>query len=286
MSGAITTTPGTLLQVRSPGGTAPFVLVAGEAGKCYYLPNNLRNRPMLDLLTEWEAVDATLAAAELDQLEPASDFEVIAPITYPRAVLCAGANYLDHLQEMGIEPPAVTPPPFFFLKPPTTTVVGSGSTVPLPAGEDPRLDYEAELVVVIGRTARRVDPGEAFDYVAGYTIANDLSARGRFIRPNPIGAAFAFDWLGHKSQDGSCPLGPGLVPARLVADPSALAIRTEVNGVVKQDNTTCEGRVQMGHAHPSACCLRWPATEVSPTSRLSHHTFSMARAVARTLSTT
>ncbi|MFG1667711.1 fumarylacetoacetate hydrolase family protein [Streptomyces sp. Y7] len=214
------------------------MVVADGAGKYRHLPHELRNKPMMDLLTEWETVDAVLAASEQDQLEPVSDFEVIAPITYPRAVLCAGANYVDHFEEMGIERPAVAPPPFFFLKPPVTTVVGPDAAVALPAGDNPRFDYEAELAVVIGRTTRRVAPDEALDHVAGYTIANDLSARGRFVREDAIGAPFAFDWLGHKSQDGSCPLGPGLVPARLVGDPSALAIRTEVNGAVKQDNTT------------------------------------------------
>jgi 2-keto-4-pentenoate hydratase/2-oxohepta-3-ene-1,7-dioic acid hydratase in catechol pathway len=78
-------------------------------------------------------------------------------------------------------------------------------------------------------------PAEAGSYVAGYTVADDLSARGRFSRPNAVFAAFAYDWLGQKAQDGSCPIGPGIAPVWTVPDIEDQRMRLWVNGDLKQD---------------------------------------------------
>ena len=206
-------------------------------------PSELDGVTMLEVLNGWDDSGAMIRAA-LDDVppDPAAlvDAHVVAPVTYPPAVICAGANYVDHFEEMGIPRPAAPPPPFFFLKPPTTTVIGDGAPIRMPAGDDVRLDWEGELAIVIAHRVRDLSADQVGDHIAGYTIANDISARGSFRRSAPLAPPFAFDWLGHKGRDGSCPVGPALVPAHLVGDPQNLRIRTWVNGELVQDSTTAE----------------------------------------------
>ncbi|WP_375433289.1 fumarylacetoacetate hydrolase family protein [uncultured Friedmanniella sp.] len=190
---------------------------------------------MVELLDRWDELGPLLRALELDRLEIVEDARLTTPITFPRKVLCAGANYFSHTDEMGTARPDPDATPFFFLKPPTTTVVGPGAVVPLPAGEDPRYDWEGELAVVIGRRARRVSQADARAVVAGYTVADDLSARGRFARPDAVFPPFGYDWLGHKAQDGSCPIGPGIAPAWALPDIEASRLTLTLNGEVQQD---------------------------------------------------
>jgi 2-keto-4-pentenoate hydratase/2-oxohepta-3-ene-1,7-dioic acid hydratase in catechol pathway len=115
-------------------------------------------------------------------------------------------------------------------------VVGPGAQV---FSTSTALDWEAELAVVIGLRARNVGQDEALDYVAGYCAANDLSARERGKRDkiDPL-SPFKYDWIAHKNFDGSCPLGPWLVPAFDVPDPQALAIKLWVNDTIRQDSNT------------------------------------------------
>src|SRR5699024_9043260 len=107
-----------------------------------------------------------------------SDARLVAPLRYPGKVVCVGANYHTHLAEMGIEPLSEPPIPYFFLKPPSTSVIGPYDDIVLPADPDARVDWEVELGVVIGRQGRAVQPDEALGHVAGYTVVNDVSARG------------------------------------------------------------------------------------------------------------
>lgn len=171
-----------------------------------------------------------------------------APLLYPGTIYCAGANYADHVAEMARAQNLPPPPdprtlglkPWFFIKPARSTVVGPGARVARPRGSQ-KLDWEAELVAVIGRTARDVPVEHALDYVGGYTIANDLSARDLARRTQlPPGSPFHFDWSAHKGFEGSCPLGPYILTADEVRDPQALAIRLWVNGVLKQDSSTSQ----------------------------------------------
>jgi 2-keto-4-pentenoate hydratase/2-oxohepta-3-ene-1,7-dioic acid hydratase in catechol pathway len=153
-----------------------------------------------------------------------------------RKLVCAGANYYKHLAEMNVsfvKQPDVAP--FFFMKP-LTALVGPGRTLPL----DPtihKLDWEVELVAVIGRGGRDIAIDDALAHVAGYTVAVDVTARDRLFKPESI---FKFDFLSGKGRDGYCPISTGLLPAAFVPDPQDLALRLAVNGVIKQDARTSD----------------------------------------------
>jgi 5-oxopent-3-ene-1,2,5-tricarboxylate decarboxylase/2-hydroxyhepta-2,4-diene-1,7-dioate isomerase len=150
---------------------------------------------------------------------------VFLPPVEPRNIIGFALNYADHAKELGLERP---PEPALFLKP-TATAVGHRAPVLRPAGVR-ELHYEVELAVVIGRPCRRVSPARALDYVLGYTVANDVTARD-FIRNTfrpPVRA---------KGWDSFCPLGPCLVPATEL-DPSALELEAYVNGERRQRGNT------------------------------------------------
>ena len=201
---------------------------------------------VLEILDSWADWGTRLRDLDPASLPAVADAQLTAPVTFPRKILCAGANYYSHAEEMNTNRPDPTAAPFFFLKPPTTTIVGPDDSVPLPGGDNPRYDWEGELAVVIGRRGKHIPSGQAQSYVAGYTVADDLSARGRFSRPNAVVAAFAYDWLGQKAQDGSCPIGPGIAPAWAVPDIEAQRLRLWVNGDLKQD--TLIGELVVGIA--------------------------------------
>jgi 2-keto-4-pentenoate hydratase/2-oxohepta-3-ene-1,7-dioic acid hydratase in catechol pathway len=206
------------------------------------------HQSVLGLLSDWAASSATLRtiARQADGTGMLlSETRLLAPIPVPGTIFCAGANYADHAAEMarrrGQEPP---PDPhtlglrsWHFIKA-SRCVVGPDATIPLPRASK-RVDWEAELAVVIGRKAKDVPEAEALAYVAGYTIANDLSARDLSRREGlPETSSFKNDWVGQKCFDGSCPLGPWIVPAEDVPDPHDLAIELSVNGEVKQSSNT------------------------------------------------
>jgi len=190
------------------------------------------------LLDQWATYAPALQSLDLSTLTEEPNAHLVAPITFPRKVICAGANYFDHAEEMGTARPNPDGVPFFFLKPPTTTVVGPLAAIELPSGVDAGLDWEIELGVVIADRCKGVSPDEARSHIAGYVIANDISARGLFPRADAVFPAFGWDWYSHKALDGFCPLGPGIVPAWLVENPADLRMTLSVNGVVKQDSGT------------------------------------------------
>jgi 2-keto-4-pentenoate hydratase/2-oxohepta-3-ene-1,7-dioic acid hydratase in catechol pathway len=172
---------------------------------------------------------------------------LLAPLPMPGTIYCAGANYRDHVLEMAraqnIQP---EPDPhtlglkaWHFIKS-SRCVVGPDTVVPLPTHAK-KIDWEAELGVVIGRRAKNIALERALDAVAGYTIGNDLSARDVSRRPGISDTSpFKFDWVAQKNFDGACPLGPWIVPASDVPDPHKLKIELTVNGVVKQSSNTSE----------------------------------------------
>jgi 2-keto-4-pentenoate hydratase/2-oxohepta-3-ene-1,7-dioic acid hydratase in catechol pathway len=151
----------------------------------------------------------------------------------PPAILCVGLNYKKHAAETDLEEPRF---PVVFYKNPAS-VIGPGDTIviPLVAADPPEMDYECELAVVIGpRPVRNVCPGEALDYVLGYTAANDVSAR------RWQGKRGGSQWCRSKSFDTFCPLGPHLLMAGEGVDPDKLEIATRVNGETMQSSNTSD----------------------------------------------
>ncbi|MDB5594003.1 MAG: 2-keto-4-pentenoate hydratase [Hyphomicrobiales bacterium] len=176
---------------------------------------------------------------------PLSSVRLLSPIPVPPAIYCAGSNYADHAAEMAKaqgrdapkDPHELGQRSWHFIKS-SRSAVGPDATVAMPA-HTKKLDWEAELGVVIGRTARNVSEADALDYVGGYLIGNDLSARDLSRRANmPDTSSFKNDWMAHKSFDGACPLGPWITLARDVTDPHNLKMVLDVNGVAKQDSNS------------------------------------------------
>jgi 2-keto-4-pentenoate hydratase/2-oxohepta-3-ene-1,7-dioic acid hydratase in catechol pathway len=168
---------------------------------------------------------------------PASLEKWLTPLRFPRKVICTGFNYTSHVTTDGGHGSFSKDDniPVFFLKPPTTTLVGQGASVRYPA-QSAKFDYELELAVIIGRPGRKIHVDEAMSYVAGYTIGLDMSARDWQRHPQHM---VKFDLFGGKAFDDSCPLGPGIVPARFV-DQDNLQLRLRVNGEMRQDGHTSD----------------------------------------------
>lgn len=152
---------------------------------------------------------------------PLADVRLLPPMI-PTKIIGIGKNYADHAAEMGGEVPAE---PICFLKP-TTSLIGAGDAIRLP-WQSEHVEHEVELAVVIGRMARNVKPEEALDYVLGYTVANDVSARDIQKRDG--------QWTRAKGFDTFLPMGPWIATH---LDPSRLALKTLVNDEVKQDGST------------------------------------------------
>jgi 2-keto-4-pentenoate hydratase/2-oxohepta-3-ene-1,7-dioic acid hydratase in catechol pathway len=217
--------------------------LAGITGRAAYVS-------MLEVLRDWDAARGALAeaadaAAKKTQGRPLSATQLLPPVLTPGGIFCAGANYADHVMKMaqvqGIapepDPHSVGLKPWHFIKT-LHCLAAPGTTVKLPAYSK-MVDWEAELTAVIGRSARNVSIEQALQHVAGYTIANDLSARDFTKRPHVADTSpFKFDWLSQKCFEGACPLGPWLVPADAIADPQKLGIKLWVNDVIKQDSNT------------------------------------------------
>lgn len=225
---------------------------------------------ILDVLENWthnvaclQAFAGRLSAGEIPGFEaasvPVSRLRTHAPIPQPRQIFCTGANYRSHVLQLAFDQPdslgAGTTPeerraisaakmearaanglPYAFIKL-ASAVTGPYDPIVLPRGVE-KPDWELELAVVMGRPARRVRREDAMNYVAGYTIGNDISARERLYRHDlrTIGT----DWLSCKSAPTFLPLGPYLVPSAFVPQPQNLGIQLSLNGEVMQDARTSE----------------------------------------------
>jgi 2-keto-4-pentenoate hydratase/2-oxohepta-3-ene-1,7-dioic acid hydratase in catechol pathway len=194
----------------------------------------------MELLGDWRAAEPVLRDLDIADAPPAGAASLLAPLRWPRKVICAGVNYRRHMREMGGEVPAEGWRPFFFLKAPTTSVIGPYDPIVVRDPARARYDWEAELAVVIGTAGKDIDTERAVAHVAAYCVANDLTARGYHRRDVVPADAFAYDWFAAKSMEGSLPLGPGLTPAFLVPDPQDLRLRLWVNGELQQDESTAD----------------------------------------------
>lgn len=163
-------------------------------------------------------------------LSQSAKIKSLLPPLAPSNILALGINYKKHGDETAMSYPEV---PILFIKA-TSSLTGHNHPILLPAAGPDRVDYEAELAVVIGKQAKNVTPQEALEYIFGYTCANDVSARDwQFERQKG-------QWARGKSFDTFCPLGPWIVTRDEIADPNDLGIRCLVNGRVVQDARTSE----------------------------------------------
>jgi 2-keto-4-pentenoate hydratase/2-oxohepta-3-ene-1,7-dioic acid hydratase in catechol pathway len=184
-------------------------------------------------------------------LDSADDFispdsvKLLAPVPRPGKVIALAGNYSEHIAEAGLklglsDSPRKTTVPRPFLMPPTV-VIGSEQQIPWPDYSD-KIDYEIELAVVIGKHAKSVMPDDALECVAGYTIANDVSARSVTFEKNRTARPWDefFDWLNGKWADGFLPMGPALVIKDEIEDVQNLKMELKVNGKVRQQADTSQ----------------------------------------------
>lgn len=202
---------------------------------------------MGDVLADLSVLDRLRRTFATSPIAPSADIPLdsltlLSPVPRPGKVVAVGLNYHEHVAEGGRDTP---PEPVLFAKF-TSSIVGHGAEITWDPGLTAAVDFEAELAVVIGRTARHVTEAEALDHVLGYTCLNDVSARDLQYADKQFVRA--------KSLDTFTPIGPALVTADEVPDPQALGIRCLVNGEVMQDSSTA--RMIHGVATLIAFCSR------------------------------
>ncbi len=184
-----------------------------------------------------------------DDLIPLDSVKLLAPIPRPGKVLALAGNYSEHIKEASVnrgfnvglsDSPRMTTVPRPFLMPPTV-VIGPDEQIPWPAYSKD-IDYELELAVVIGKEAKAVSADSALDYIAGYTIANDVSARSVTFVKNRAERPWDefYDWLNGKWSDGFLPMGPYLLTSDEIEDVQNLNMTLTVNGQVRQKANTSQ----------------------------------------------
>ncbi|MDR7482797.1 MAG: fumarylacetoacetate hydrolase family protein [Armatimonadota bacterium] len=179
-----------------------------------------------------DAPDDFQTALARGTVVPRARARLLAPVDRMAQVLCVAANYREHAEEAGLG--GVPPQPVLFVKL-WTALTGPEDPIRL-SPLTRQLDYEAELVAVVGRVARAVAAAEALRHVGGYTVMNDISARD--LQWTQLGQHRIVDWYSAKCLEASTPVGPWIVTSDEVPDPQRLRIRSWVNGVLRQDETT------------------------------------------------
>lgn len=162
---------------------------------------------------------------------PASAAKILAPISNPSKIVAIGLNYWDHIREQNATPPAY---PILFPKFPSA-IIGPGEPIKWDPAMTQKVDYEAELGIVIGKRAKRVSANDALDYVFGYCNLNDVSARD--LQYDDKGGR---QFTRGKSLDTFCPIGPYIVTKEEIPDPQSLRIHSTLNGTIVQDGNTKE----------------------------------------------
>jgi len=182
-----------------------------------------------------ERIAQLASAAPADAVVSLSSAALLAPIPRPaKNLFCVGRNYAEHaaesLRASGDAAPTGQSRPNFFTKA-VTTVIGPYDDFPYDASVSEKIDWEVELGVIIGHGGRHIQRADALKHVFGYTVLNDITARDLQHAPG-------LQWFTGKSLDGSCPMGPWIVTADEIPDPSKLRVSLTVNGDVKQVDTT------------------------------------------------
>ncbi|MBN1349348.1 fumarylacetoacetate hydrolase family protein [candidate division KSB1 bacterium] len=178
-----------------------------------------------------EVLDVIKQFKSLKDFVIKQDVRYQVPIGRPQKIICIGRNYAAHAAETGHKPPSE---PMFFGKAVSSMIPHQGNIV-LPAGSGP-VEHEVELGIVISKRGKKIPEQDAYDYVAGYTIVNDISERGLQRKAMEKG----HPWFLAKSIDTFCPIGPYLVPADAIKDPHHLDISLKINGDVKQQANTSD----------------------------------------------
>lgn len=210
----------------------PSVGIVGKGGE------ELVPVPDLSMLALLEGGRSALVELESVNTEPIPLIKesLLAPLPQPRRnIFCLGLNYVEHAKEsFGARGREVKLPtsPVFFTKA-TNTVNGPFAAIPFDAAVSSQIDWEVELAVIIGRRGKNIPAAEAMEYVFGYTVVNDVSARD-------LQTGHGGQFFKGKSLDGTCPMGPWIVTADEIPDPHALTLRCRVNDVLKQESTTAD----------------------------------------------
>lgn len=193
--------------------------------------DQLLSRSLLDLLKQQESEIVVSKGV------PVESVKLLSPVLLPEKIFLVAVNYASHGKEQSVKPPSQ---PYFFTKF-RNALIGPGEAILAPRISG-KVDWEAELAVVIGKAGKYVPKQNAMDHVAGYTISNDISFRDQQFPPgwpeklNPLGQ----NWVKGKSLDSAFPLGPWLVTKDEIPDPYSLGISLSVNGVTKQSSNTKE----------------------------------------------
>jgi len=192
---------------------------------------------MIELIEQWRDLGPRLQAVSVppDTGMPMSDVGLVAPIPHPRRnIICLGKNYRDHVAEavaLGGFTGGIPTAPVYFSKM-IDRVRGSAESIPVHTSVTNMLDYEAELAVIIGRAGHDIDTGSVPEYIFGYSVLNDITARDMQKSHD--------QWFKGKSLDGACAMGPVIVTADEIAYPPALDIECSVNGELRQKAATSD----------------------------------------------
>jgi len=193
--------------------------------------------------------DCLIRLAELvkstDIVTPMEQVKLLAPIPRPSKIIALAGNYSEHIKEVGrvlglSDSPRQTTVPRPFIMP-ATVVIGPDEEIPWPVYSE-QIDYELELAVIIGKRAKYVEPESALEYVAGYTIINDVSARSVTFKKNRKTRPWDefYDWLNGKWADGFLPMGPYLLTRDEVAEFQNLTTQLKINGEIRQNANTSQ----------------------------------------------
>lgn len=216
------------------------VVLKEEDGLISFLPGGSQRDELL-------RAENRLKQAMDEELFPLSvmtdEVRLLVPIPAPSKLLLLAGNYSKHIEEGGGKAEERQKTfPYVFMKPPLTTLTNPGDPVKIPAVSPDHVDWELELGIVMGKACKSVSEKEALQYVAGYTVINDISDRK--FRPNPDRTEREkdsfFDWQHGKWHDTFCPIGPCIAPADDIPDPQTLKMKLSVNGNTEQDASTAE----------------------------------------------
>ncbi|KAF2180247.1 hypothetical protein K469DRAFT_693401 [Zopfia rhizophila CBS 207.26] len=207
-----------------------LIRFVADDGKTYY-GNLTKETPTLEIEgSKVEVLSGDVATGFSKTSNQATVSKLLCPLPRTNIVLCVGLNYAHHAKEANLSVPKF---PTIFTKPPDA-LAGPLDSIPIHPDCQSMLDYEGELTVVISRDAKNVKAADAYSYILGYTVGNDVSARNFQLPADVSGGQFGYA----KSFDGFAPIGPAIVSTDMIPDPQKLNYTTKVNGEVRQKTGT------------------------------------------------